>query len=271
MWSAGVQREIPLELHRRRHLRRPPRRVPAARAQHQPAAGRHAPGESGRQHRRASAVQGLRRHPPVGERRLLEVQQPADQRRPPLQERLQVRRRLHARPLRGQRQQQARRSVQHATTTPATGATRASTAATCSPSTTSTICRSTSEQAGVIGKILGGWQISGSTFMRTGTPLWVTEGADIAGIGDTFAQPWNLRRRSEGQRQRAVLGWQRPRRELLVQPDGVLASGRRHVRQRAAEQHLQPGPVSVGHRAVQERRMPVEPGTSSSGRRSSTS
>ncbi len=48
------------------------------------------------------------------------------------------------------------------------------------------------EQQGVIGRILGGWQISGSTFMRSGTPLWVTEGADIAGTGDTFGNPWNL-------------------------------------------------------------------------------
>jgi hypothetical protein len=48
------------------------------------------------------------------------------------------------------------------------------------------------EQAGVTGKILGGWQITGATFMRTGTPLWVTEGADLAGTGDTFAIPWNL-------------------------------------------------------------------------------
>jgi hypothetical protein len=48
------------------------------------------------------------------------------------------------------------------------------------------------EQNGVVGKILGGWQISGATFMRTGTPLWVTEGADIAGTGDTFGNPWNL-------------------------------------------------------------------------------
>jgi hypothetical protein len=48
------------------------------------------------------------------------------------------------------------------------------------------------EQNGVIGRILGGWQISGSTFMRSGTPLWVTESADIAGTGDTFGNPWNL-------------------------------------------------------------------------------
>ena len=27
--------------------------------------------------------------------------------------------------------------------------------------------------------------------MRTGTPLWVTRTADIAGVGDAFAQPYN--------------------------------------------------------------------------------
>jgi len=48
------------------------------------------------------------------------------------------------------------------------------------------------DQVGVIGKTLGGWQVSGSTFMRTGTPFWVTEAADVAGTGDTFAAPWNI-------------------------------------------------------------------------------
>jgi hypothetical protein len=42
------------------------------------------------------------------------------------------------------------------------------------------------------GRTLAGWQISGATFMRTGTPLWVTRGDDIAGVGDSFQQPFNL-------------------------------------------------------------------------------
>jgi hypothetical protein len=42
------------------------------------------------------------------------------------------------------------------------------------------------------GRVLGGWQISGATFMRTGTPLWVTRTDDVAGTGDPIAQPYNL-------------------------------------------------------------------------------
>src|SRR5205823_4304242 len=45
--------------------------------------------------------------------------------------------------------------------------------------------------ASILGRTLGGWQISGSTFMRSGTPLWVTRTDDTAGVGDAFAQPWN--------------------------------------------------------------------------------
>jgi hypothetical protein len=48
------------------------------------------------------------------------------------------------------------------------------------------------EPTSLKGRTLGGWQISGATFMRTGTPLWVTRGDDVAGVGDTFGQPWNL-------------------------------------------------------------------------------
>jgi len=47
------------------------------------------------------------------------------------------------------------------------------------------------EQKNLVSRVLGGWQVSGSTFMRSGTPLWVTRTDDIAGVGDAFAQPWN--------------------------------------------------------------------------------
>ncbi len=47
------------------------------------------------------------------------------------------------------------------------------------------------EQTSLVSRVLGGWQVSGSTFMRSGTPLWVTRGDDVAGVGDSFGQPWN--------------------------------------------------------------------------------
>jgi hypothetical protein len=49
------------------------------------------------------------------------------------------------------------------------------------------------DQNTLLSRVVGGWQISGSTFMRSGTPLWVTRGTseDIAGVGDAFGQPWN--------------------------------------------------------------------------------
>ena len=90
-----------------RQLCRPPRAQSAARIQHQPVAARNDPGESRREHRGAPAVPGIRRHPSVGKLRQIDVPQPAGQRRPPLQQRLQARRRLYAEQVRGRRQQQA--------------------------------------------------------------------------------------------------------------------------------------------------------------------
>ncbi len=47
------------------------------------------------------------------------------------------------------------------------------------------------EQTTLLSRVLGGWQISGSTFMRSGTPLWVTRPDDVAGVGDAFNQPYD--------------------------------------------------------------------------------
>lgn len=40
--------------------------------------------------------------------------------------------------------------------------------------------------------VLGDWQISGVTFFQSGEPLWVTRDDDVAGVGDTNDQPYDL-------------------------------------------------------------------------------
>jgi hypothetical protein len=47
---------------------------------------------------------------------------------------------------------------------------------------------------GMMSNLLGGWQISGATFLRSGTPFSVYQRTnDIAGVGDAgFGQPWDL-------------------------------------------------------------------------------
>jgi hypothetical protein len=49
------------------------------------------------------------------------------------------------------------------------------------------------DQNTLLKNLLGGWQVSGASFFRTGTPFSVTRTNDIAGVGDgNFFQPYNL-------------------------------------------------------------------------------
>ncbi|HEY8148829.1 MAG TPA: carboxypeptidase regulatory-like domain-containing protein [Vicinamibacteria bacterium] len=48
------------------------------------------------------------------------------------------------------------------------------------------------KQDTLLKKILGGWQVSGVTYFQSGRPLVVWRGDDVAGVGDTTAQPWDL-------------------------------------------------------------------------------
>ena len=48
------------------------------------------------------------------------------------------------------------------------------------------------DQDSLRGKLLGGWQLSGASFFRTGTPFSITRTNDIAGVGDgANGQPVN--------------------------------------------------------------------------------
>jgi hypothetical protein len=49
------------------------------------------------------------------------------------------------------------------------------------------------EQKGVLGKVAGGWQVTGVVQFQTGTPITVGRGVDYAGIGSgSETQPWNV-------------------------------------------------------------------------------
>ena len=255
MFAAGVQREVPfgfivdvtyvgrrgLYLQRERNINQLP-------------PGTH-PGEPGRQHRGAASLQGLRRDPHLGELGRLEVQQPADQRRSPLQQGPEGRLRLHPRQVDGQRQRQAQRAVEHLRRHQLLGQLELR-----SPSRVQLLLHLRPavlprQATSMMGKLLGGWQISGATFFRTGTPFSIT------------AHQRHRRRRRRQQRP-AGTTWsatstptptsssrrRTSRPELLVQPDGVRRPGGRDVRQRAAQPDLRPRPAAVGHRAVQELR-----------------
>lgn len=48
-------------------------------------------------------------------------------------------------------------------------------------------------RGGILGTALGGWQLTGVTFVTSGVPLSVVDSSDIAGVGSGSAsQPWNL-------------------------------------------------------------------------------
>ena len=119
--------------------------------------------------------------------------------------------------------------------------------------------------------LLGGWQVSGATFFRTGTPFAVLRNNDIAGVGDGgFLQPVNLvgdvNAGANKQFSTAVGDG-----NFWFNPAAFAKPGGGHVRQRAAEPHLQPGRAAVGHRALQELQCWAARVVRSSARSSSTS
>ena len=105
-----------------------------------------------------------------------------------------------------------------------------------------------------------------------GTPFSVTPSNDIAGVGDgSNGQPVNLVGDVDGECQpvRSRPATATTRTSGSTPPRS--RPGGRHVRQRAAQPDLQPGPAAVGHRAVQELRRWAARARCSSAPRCSTS
>ena len=105
------------------------------------------------------------------------------------------------------------------------------------------------EQDTLMKNLLGGWQVSGATFMRSGTPFSVFQRSrDTAGVGDQgFGQPWNLVG-DPGDMNYELYTGPGPRRS--TRPPSL--SRRRHVRQRPEKRVVQPRRAAVGSCAVQE-------------------
>ena len=109
---------------------------------------------------------------------------------------------------------------------PASGACPTTTAPTSSTCTTSTSCRSGASRTRSLKKLLGGWQVSGVTYLpvrAAADDLALGRRRGRGGHDGAAVEP----RRGPVGRRPAVLERPGGRPELLVQPGGLRASGRR--------------------------------------------
>ena len=128
------------------------------------------------------------------------------------------------------------------------------------------------DQSTLLRNLLGGWQISGATFLQSGTPFSITRTNDIAGVGEgSNGQPVDL----VGDMMQGANGQFSAGSGLdtnfCVQPGRVRQPGRGQVRQLDAQHPAEPGRAAVGHRALQELRARRDRTGSSSARKCSTS
>ena len=252
LWSTGVQREVPggfiidmtyvgrrgLYLQRERNINQ----LPLGTVNN--------PANAGDQHRRAASLPGLRPDPPVGERRRVHVQQPADLGRPPLHQRSEGRRGVHAGQVDRQRLRQAQRAVEHCRR--------------------HVVLRTVELRSPARVQLL--LHLRPAVLPR---PERVADcqpprrladfGRDVHALGDAVHRhAERTGHRGRGRRERRpALEREQPRRHQLpvvqrhagIGGDGhqrVRASGQQHVRQLAAQLVLQPGRAAVGPGAVQE-------------------
>ena len=123
------------------------------------------------------------------------------------------------------------------------------------------------EPTNLIQNLLGGWQISGAAFMRTGTPFTITRSDDRAGIGpdSSIGLPIDMNgdpfQGTNGKFSGGVTGGVAADDNFYFNPARLLAgAGRREqVREHAPQRGLQPRRSAVGPRDLQERQARGEP------------
>jgi hypothetical protein len=109
------------------------------------------------------------------------------------------------------------------------------------------------DQNSALQNILGGWQISGASFFRTGLPFSVTRTNDIAGVGDgNFGQPYSLVGDPFSGRERTVLRRLGNDQNFVFNPAAFAAPAAWYLRQLDAQHVQKPGRAAVGHRVLQE-------------------
>ena len=209
-----------------------------------------------REHRGAAALQGLRRAPHRRERRPLALQQPAAQRGSPLQQRPQGGRRVHARQVRGQRQRQARRALEHLRRHQLLGGVELRPPARAVASTTSTTCRSGVTRRTLVQNLAR--RLADLRRERSCAPARRSRSPatnDIAGRRRRRHQPaGGHRRRSERERQRSVLGRAPGRATSCFNPAAFANPAAGTFGNSDAQHPAEPGRPAVGPRALQELR-----------------
>ena len=111
----------------------------------------------------------------------------------------------------------------------------------------------------VMKSALGGWQISGATFLRSGTPFSITRTDDIAGVGEgSNGQPvdvvGDIYANSNGKFSGGVVNGVATDQNFVFNPTAFASPKAGTVRQRDAQPDPESRGSAVGHRVLQELR-----------------
>ena len=109
------------------------------------------------------------------------------------------------------------------------------------------------DQNTLLKNLAGGWQISGASIFRTGTPFSVTRTNDIAGVGDgNFGQPYNVVADPIGNANRQFSAGSGNDTNYWIDPASFAVPANGTFGNGDAQPRVQPRRTELGHRVLQE-------------------